>query len=176
MNKQQCPNELDWVAFCYAAGELDPAEAEQFESRLADDQTAREALARAVELTQAVAVAESETRIVTAARHVKTDWSTRLSWMAIGGLAAGLLGLLWSGAVTPPAKSRQLALAAAWTDARHQVADVLAPEAIDDELAATMPAYDLDEDQAPSWMMAALYMPEQDDNGSGGASNEGLEN
>jgi hypothetical protein len=35
MHKAECKNELDWTAFCYAAGELAPAEAAAFEERLA---------------------------------------------------------------------------------------------------------------------------------------------
>src|SRR3954451_766284 len=99
MNKQQCPNELDWVALCYASGELNAMEAAQFEARLADDQAAREALARAVELTQAVAAAESHAgAVVIPAGRSAADWGTRVSWMAAGGLAAVLLAILWSGA------------------------------------------------------------------------------
>ena len=46
MHLKSTSGELDWLAFCYAAGELDAAEIEQFEGRLAAEQPAREALAR----------------------------------------------------------------------------------------------------------------------------------
>jgi len=59
LNHDTDRTDLDWAAFCYAVGELDAAAAENFELRLAGDQRAREALARAVELCQAVAAAES---------------------------------------------------------------------------------------------------------------------
>ncbi|HMC10306.1 MAG TPA: hypothetical protein VKH44_03415, partial [Pirellulaceae bacterium] len=102
------PNDLDWLAFCYAAGELDSAEAEQFEARLADDQSAREALARAVEFTQTVAAAESQYGdFVVLAAHAQSEWNKRLSWMAIGGLASLLLALLWSGVVGPTWQTAQ---------------------------------------------------------------------
>src|SRR5437773_11933032 len=102
MNQRNCPNELDWLAFCYAAGELDAAEAEAFEARLADEQPAREALACAVELTQTIAAAEAQSGdFVVPALRVTSDWNSRLSWMAIGGLASLLLALLWSGVVGP---------------------------------------------------------------------------
>ena len=45
-----------FVAFRYVAGELTDAEAAAFEERLAADQAAREAVARAVEIAQAVTV------------------------------------------------------------------------------------------------------------------------
>src|SRR5437016_14511109 len=106
-------NDLDWLAFCCAAGELDADQTEQFEARLADDQAAREALARAVELTQIVAAAESQCgdfvvpgahsfvvpgahsfvvpgahSTVVVANRTNSDWNRRLSWMAVGGLAS----------------------------------------------------------------------------------------
>jgi len=56
------PGELDWLAFCYVADELSLDEAAAFENRLADDQTAREAVARAVHLTCAVAALGDEDR------------------------------------------------------------------------------------------------------------------
>jgi len=56
------PDDLDWLAFCYIADELSRDEADAFETRLAHDQEAREAVARAVELTRAVAAAGAERR------------------------------------------------------------------------------------------------------------------
>src|SRR6266850_973110 len=133
MNERECQNELDWLAFCYAADELSPAEAEQFEARLADDQAAREALARAVELTHAVAAAEAQSGdFVTLAARSSTNWNTRLSWMAIGGLASLLLALLWSGVVGPTwtaaqrrfSAASQHELALAWNMTRTEIANV----------------------------------------------------
>ncbi len=164
-------NDLDWLAFCYAAGELDVADAEQFEARLADDQAAREALARAVELTQTVAAAETQFGdMVTPATRTNLDWNRRLSWMAVGGLASLLIAMLWSGYIGPTwhtaqnrvaAKSRYQ-LAMAWNQARDEFAGVreaalwlpLGSEA-DDELAAN----DMGDDvaDAPSWMTAAVF-------------------
>jgi hypothetical protein len=48
-------SELDWLAFRYVAGEMAVEEAEAFEGRLDQDQEAREAVARVVELAGAVA-------------------------------------------------------------------------------------------------------------------------
>jgi hypothetical protein len=47
-------DELHWSAYRYAAGEMGDDEGAAFEARLADDQTAREALEQAVELRSAV--------------------------------------------------------------------------------------------------------------------------
>jgi hypothetical protein len=169
MSPNECASQLDWSAFCYAAGEMTPAEAEQFEARLADDQQAREALARAVELTQTVAAAESQAGdlVVPAGRHV-ADWGARLSWMAIGGLASVVIALVWSGAIhTSPSgpSEKQLALASAWTQARADIAQAKEEglwlpvtwlgEADEDSLAGT-DAPDSPMGETPSWILAAL--------------------
>jgi anti-sigma-K factor RskA len=46
--------QLDWLAFRYVAGEMTDHESADWERRLADDQTAREAVAGAVQLVQAI--------------------------------------------------------------------------------------------------------------------------
>lgn len=54
------PDDLDWLAFRYLAGEMAADETARFEEWLAADQAPREAVARAVEIAQAVVVLESE--------------------------------------------------------------------------------------------------------------------
>jgi len=169
-------NQLDWSAFCYAAGELSAAEAAEFEARLADDQATREALARAVELTQVVAAAESQVGDVVLPLTAPTaGWSLRLSWMAIGGLAAALLALLWIGALEPSLKTARRArhaldqyeLAAAWSQTRSELSNVKAaglwPSVpsfhgdADDELSSSDASLDaVAVDETPSWMDAAV--------------------
>jgi hypothetical protein len=111
MNTQP-ENQLEWSAFCYAAGELSPAEAAAFEELLAQDQSAREALARAVELTQAVVSAESLVP-VTVARSQSSVWTRRLSWMAVGSAASLLVALVWSAVWSPSGLQAYLAGGAA---------------------------------------------------------------
>src|SRR5262245_16949094 len=92
--------DLDWLAFSYAAGELENTDREQFEARLADDQAAREALARAVELCQTItAVVPQRCDYISPAAHAHIAWNQRLSWMAVGGLASLLLAVLWAGVI-----------------------------------------------------------------------------
>jgi len=55
MSRLQEPAELEWTAFRYIAGELSPADVAEFEQRLALDQNAREAVASAVQMAEAVA-------------------------------------------------------------------------------------------------------------------------
>jgi hypothetical protein len=172
MRSHQTQDELDWAAFCYAAGELDAVAAEQFEARLADEQPVREALARAIELTQAVAAAESQpaSHVVTPAARQRSKWTTRLSWMAVGGLASLLLAVLWSGALSPeptPTAGRPAVvpgLAAAWTQTRAEIASAkeagdwpafpaTAQYSDDDSLS---PDDDVAFEETPSWMTAAV--------------------
>jgi hypothetical protein len=172
MNTQH--DELDWLAFCYAAGELTAGDAAAFEARLADEQEAREALARAVEMSEVVATAESLAPVVVA-RSQSSVWMKRVVWMAIGSAASLLVALLWSGgsALWPDrtvASSDRALLADAWSRTRQELAesdsdlwypkhlaasestaelfDARAPLAADDG--------ELLEQATPSWMTAAV--------------------
>jgi hypothetical protein len=170
MMQRECPNELDWSAFCYAAGEMSPADAEAFEARLATDQTAREALARAVELTETVATAESLGAVV-AVRQRPAVWSRRLGWMAVGSAASLLIALLWSGAQgtnePKPASPDHSQLAAAWTQTRAELAEnesdlwygkhLAASELVDPVITGQDErAGDLLESVTPDWLTAAV--------------------
>lgn len=60
-------NDLDWLAFCYVAGELSAAESLAFEDRLAWDEAACEAVALAAKLNLAVVAACDRNRSGSAA-------------------------------------------------------------------------------------------------------------
>jgi hypothetical protein len=176
MTKDTEMHDLEWLALCYAAGELDPSAAEQFEARLAGDQQAREALAGAVELMQTVAAVEAQSQTcVLAAQGERSSWNTRLSWMAVGGLAAALVAMLWSGVVDPVVRrmnsGSKYNLAVAWQQTGSEIDSVKASG-----LWPSGPAIEEDDDRqvdfylvshesgdeawlsdAPSWMTAAVY-------------------
>ena len=82
--------ELFWQAFRYVGDEMTPAEASEFEAELADQQTAREAVARVVELSQLVlAAAPEESPIeifVTPVRNSQA-WMQPVGWIAVGAAA-----------------------------------------------------------------------------------------
>jgi hypothetical protein len=185
MNQHECHNELDWAAFCYLSGEMTPAETEQFEARLADEQPAREALARAVELTQVVAAAESTEPVLVAPAAKQASWMTRLSWMAVGGLASAVLAMLWSGGhfnASSTVQNGQIRqndqishqsgeLAAFWAETREQLrtASEIGPlhprtiasaEAEEDSAVAALASESAESEflmaDAPSWMTAAV--------------------
>jgi hypothetical protein len=183
MNASECPNQLEWSAFMYAAGELPAAEAEQFEARLADDQAAREALARAVALTQTVVAAESQAEsFVVPAQRQAASWGTRLAWMAIGGLASIVIALVWSGALQNSASGpsdKQIALATAWTQARAGIAQAKEDglwlpatwtpseswslsDADEELLAVNDASVDSLPGETPSWLTAAVFLAGED--------------
>jgi hypothetical protein len=177
MSTKDCSNELDWTAFCYAAGELSPAEGAAFEQRLATDQAAREALARAVELTQAVAMAETLEPVVVV-RAERSLWGRRLAWMAVGSAASLLAAALVSALVAPRADNPLVVsddltseLAAAWTQTRQELsvasdAGLWFPDHLDAVTLDTVtgepvdPLTDEREDAVvsatPSWLTAAV--------------------
>ncbi|MGE3821931.1 MAG: hypothetical protein AB7I30_21165 [Isosphaeraceae bacterium] len=75
--------DLVWLAFQYAVEELGPEDADAFERRLDVDQSAREALAEAVGLTQALLVSKAEvfsSSVVPFKRHGRT--TRRLATLA----------------------------------------------------------------------------------------------
>ncbi|MFQ5731265.1 MAG: hypothetical protein ACE5KM_04840, partial [Planctomycetaceae bacterium] len=80
-------DDLEWTAFRYVANELSAEEAAAFEQRLADDQAAREAVARCVEMTHAVvALAEAEEAHVLATPSAAG--SRRGVWSVVACVAA----------------------------------------------------------------------------------------
>lgn len=102
LNKGHDPSDLDWLAFQYIAGELTAAQAEFFEDRLSTDQDAREAVARAVKLTENTVLAEHTVLAELAAVALGTtpvvvkfrrQWITTAVW-TICGIAAGVAILL----------------------------------------------------------------------------------
>lgn len=87
--------ELDWLAFRYVANELSEGEAAEFERRLADDQSAREAVARSVQLTHAVvSLAEPA---VTAGSRRPSGRQQVWAWIGLGAAAAAVCLAFWLG-------------------------------------------------------------------------------
>jgi hypothetical protein len=156
--------DLDWLAFQYVSDELSSEEAARFEERLADDQAAREAVAGAMLLVQAVAA--GATLVSPAATH--RSWLQPAAWAGIGAAAClALVFVLRSPprdevqpvAVQPPPvselSSAELALVWAQSNALAEamMADVLA----DDDTSLATESRDADRDfVVPAWMLEAL--------------------
>ncbi|MAG92837.1 MAG: hypothetical protein CMJ48_03710 [Planctomycetaceae bacterium] len=165
-------NDLDWLAFRYVAAEMTRAEAESFETLLADEQSAREAVAVAVELTQAVAYV-----VPVPAAASRASVSVRSYYAAFLAVAAAVAaGLLF--AFSTPMRTQQLAqrdvtadleetggivpreLVEAWTEAELAYDDDSTVEALV-ELAQNDVVVDLasvgrTELDVPDWLVAAV--------------------
>lgn len=94
-------DEIEWLAFRYVAGEMNATEAQEFESRLESNEAARDAVCRAVALTErlaaagpAVVVDGDANRQSAVALPPATAKSRRLAalralgWMSLGAAAA----------------------------------------------------------------------------------------
>ena len=179
------PDELAWRAFQYVSGDLSPAESDDFERCLADDQDAREAVAQAVELGTTLASA-LEHPVVVATRSTKSHslrWARRLAWMGAGA-AVCLVLLVPLSRLAPSraelalnfpssAETGQLALVWAQAHSHDQAGDALAPadvagngpgDGVGGEMAdmeSDSPRFSIDMDDgdrlaAPSWMLTAV--------------------
>jgi hypothetical protein len=169
-------SDLDWQAFAYWADELPPAERLQFEQLLETSQPAREALARAVELSQAVIAVESN--VVVPVVHQSPQRTRRIAaWSA--GIAASALALLlgfsvsqwsdWGNQLSTAGSSGNKvdpALASAWSDTHATWEEVAswqpldrsepAEEGPDNPHSSSTAEWDPADLETPSWMTAAV--------------------
>lgn len=173
-------HDLDWLAFCYVTGELSATDVTAFEGRLATDEGACEAVARAMELSMMVAVAvrssggspESvakageppalravEVTVLSCRKDLVTPsrWTGAvLTLIAASAIAAMLIVAIGSSILTGNKVAKRDGadrLVAAWTQgeaARNEVADDNDSLDADDD--------DLD---PPDWMLAAVTEEEQ---------------
>ena len=156
-------DELDWLAFRYIAGEMSAEEADVFEARLAVEQDAREAVASAVQLSQAVVSLSSlDQPIKLRPRSRSRQWSAIISLVTVACLmmAFGLL-LDRSGRTGGEANLDQHNgeadhLVAVWTEGELTVnneADSLSEE----NLLAVAEDQSIDEAfVVPEWLIAAV--------------------
>jgi ferric-dicitrate binding protein FerR (iron transport regulator) len=152
--QEQSESDRDWLAFRYIAGELSATEGAAFEAELESSQAAREAVARAVELSQVVTLAESqEVELVeSASRNVGRRKSLvyGLGWFGAGAVAASVAGFVWWNSQAP--KSGTSELAEIWTQSR-----AIEPSVPDVSTIEHSPVLDSAEPAtAPSWMMAGV--------------------
>ncbi len=172
-------SDADWLAFRYHAGEMSADETAEFERLLGESQPAREALARAVLLSEAVALAakgdapNEEAKIVHRPIGRAITWGQRLAW-AVFGAAASLVfawgldatrGARQAGHPTSPADDLT-GLAIQWRAAGDFTADDddavanVDRDSFDssaDNRASTSVARDPSDDlAAPEWLLAAV--------------------
>lgn len=154
-------SELDWLAFQYVAGELATVEEAAFETRLAVDQSAREAVARAAELVGTLAAS----RPVSVPRPHSAGIDVR--WRKLAGVAcvAALLLLAVSLRMLQVPADRSLDRQHAdgvpssdWMPLWSHAGDSDLDDLDFNELQRPQVALDAaaDELAVPSWMVAAL--------------------
>lgn len=181
-------DDLNWLAFRYIADEMSDDERSRFDARLADDLAAQQAVAQAVELTQAIALSEALEKPALSREPVATTsqsqtWLRRAVWMAAGASACLALVVAFQaqffprGNDVPSADSQELAIAWGETLADWST-EVSANEAVieEEEASLTQAITELvtqneeEEDlETPSWMLIAVGAPtaeeEEDDEG-----------
>ena len=152
--EKQSAADREWLAFRYIAGELTGEEAASFETELETSQIAREAVARAVDLSQAIAIAEShKVELVEAASRTasRKSWIYGIGWIGAGAVAASVAGAVWWNMQGP--KTGTSELAESWTLTRS--VEPMLP--VHDEPVESGPVIDSAEQEvAPSWMTAGV--------------------
>jgi len=145
-------NDLDWLAFRYVAGELPDDEAASFESLLADDQAARDAVVQAVELSQTILAAQVQSPKHVALASAPRNWSTQFTLIACGTAACLLIALAINFSANNPSRPRLSDdLVNAWNLQLEESSDATATEDPTDADEAEFITAD-----APSWMVDAV--------------------
>ncbi len=181
--------DLDWLAFCYIANELPEQEMLEFQKRLAQDQAARDAVVRAMELSQLTLTALSACPSTQAepARSVSKEYtSTRHSRASRLVFAASIcLAFLTAGwAIYSNSQNAGIGLAAEVESLATVWAKTAEPadEGWELEMAQTDELNDADwefeatgqesdsvpmvDEQTASWMFDALTILDESDEGT----------
>lgn len=172
-NENRSPEDLDWLAFSYVANELSDSQRIQFESLLASDQRAREAVAQVMELTTDVSdvldadarlpqfirksdVASEQSVPIRKAPKAKRSQSLHWGWQVAALLlvAVSVSVWIWTGRSQEPVVATTTApseeLAVAWVDSLDD------DDPVDLEL-ETRDEFLFEEDEpARDWMLVAL--------------------
>lgn len=163
---EESKHELDWIAFCYIAGELSDAEAADFENQLEDDVATQQAVVRAMDQARVMDVAFSTpatapASIAPAVDHIGSTSTPipRFLFVAAASLMLIVMGWGWyannpapESTVDVAAESEQLADAWEYTDVAISEA-VWVDEFDDSEEDESASASD---EESDDWMYVAL--------------------
>ncbi len=179
MTMNEKTDDVNWTAFRYVANELAPAEASEFESRLGEDQAAREAVAQAVQHTSQIHASFEQQAVVGLASQERVwNQSASRAFVLAGSCLTLLLAVMAIRFATQPSPdvavrstdglitgqggadlSTELALA--WAEAfdgDFEIESVSSNRNMDSLEGDISRASITDDDAlvAPSWMLAAL--------------------
>jgi hypothetical protein len=166
MTPGEFSNELDWLAFCYVAEELDPAQRAAFESRLAEDQAACEAVVRAVELSCTVVRSGQDDADLKAGRRTRLTNAALL--VAIAAMVSFCLASAWLFNPAESSKNPDAEVALAWAesvdvpelDSRLELTPAIWEGEWDDDVDFSRDDFE-EQDEFVNWMFAALERDER---------------
>jgi anti-sigma-K factor RskA len=154
-NESPTEADLNWLAEQYVLGELDESAGEAFETRLASDQSAREAVACAAALLAATLAAGSALPDVRSLAISRTNkLALRTAWFS--GIAAALAltaFLVWqSNSLTSESNSQ---LARTWSETRENIDEAPEEESL---LVAEAFGSHMDDNDVPDWLVTAVSL------------------
>jgi hypothetical protein len=165
MHNDNQHDELAWQAFRYIAGEMTCEEHERFAERLAEDQDAREAVAAAVEVSQATAIALATQPAVSrriSPNHERRAWRWLWATLATAVCIAVMWGASQLGERSSSSSAQQTAaLAAQWSEVREQSSATSDEEELDEDSLVIEDHVSLA--AAPEWMFAAIEQQDMND-------------
>lgn len=164
------PNDLEWLAFCYVADELDASERESFELRLDQDQEARDAVASVVVQTGVLNAAFAATPQVELKPQIpaKNDGPGRVShlgWqrallLVTSAAVVLVFAFLWQPGSTPESTNDNGDVAEIWSNEVWSEYDLAATDSLFGD-----GRDDMDEEverTEVTWLVAALVDPENE--------------
>ena len=181
-NSDQTPEQLDWLAFRFVSGEMNRQQEASFCRRMADEQVVREAVAEAVQLTQAIAFAEQLEPIadqvvlspVSSAHVQRSSWMRLKGWIAVGGVCCLALVILfqyfstmgehWGSRSLIDGNGVEEMLAITWSEIRSEIfSEIGSEEVAFEDHSPDIQLFQLllEEDaiSTPTWMLAAVAAP-----------------
>jgi len=165
--------DLHWDAFRYVSGDMQQDERQAFEDMLENDQSAREAVAAAVELGSVLSVQEALPAVKSRVhlRPATVGWACvslsaclAIAWFAFQPLVFPLHSTPTADHVTPPSPTDAAKLAMLWSETREELADGSEQDAFWTDVTAELEMADvlLDETNTtpdvvtPDWMLAGI--------------------
>lgn len=156
----QDSHDLNWLAFCYIANELDQTEREEFETRLLECETAREAVVDAVRDSQILysSLLEDPQPIAAQVNLASEKSNPKHRWIAtfVASAAAVLLAVNSWSFIFPPNRpivaTESDGLAAAWVETLITMSD----EELDEFINEEVPQPEVATDGLDDWMFVAL--------------------